>query len=103
MIRRIVVAVFVVAWALGGMVSAPEVARSQPRTATVDAPAAKVNINSASAKELMTLSGIGEKVAQRIVQFREANGPFKSVEDLKRVDGVGGALLERNRPRLVVK
>jgi len=103
MIRRIVVAVLVVVWALVGVASAPEVARSQSRTATVDAAAAKVNINSASAKELMTLSGIGEKVAQRIVQFREANGPFKSVEDLKRVAGVGGALLERNRPRLVVK
>ena len=103
MIRRIVVAGLVVAWMLVGVAGAPEPAWSQPRAASADAAAAKVNINSASAKELMTLSGIGEKVALRIVQFRETNGPFKSVDDLKRVDGVGGAVLERNRSRLVVK
>ena len=97
------VAGVVVAGMLVGMAGAPEVARSQPRAATADPAAAKVNINSASAKELMALKGIGEKVARRIVEFREANGPFKSVDDLKRVDGVGGALLERHRPRLVVK
>lgn len=102
MIRRIVVVGLVVAWVLAGVVGAPALAWSQARAVTADA-AAKININSASAKELMTLSGIGEKVALRIVQFREANGPFKSVDDLKRVDGIGGAVLERNRSRLVVK
>jgi competence protein ComEA len=100
---RVVVAVVVVASMIVGGAGALEVAWSQPRAATADTAGAKVNINAASAKELMTLKGIGETVARRIVQFRETNGPFKSVDDLKRVDGVGGALLERHRPRLVVK
>lgn len=103
MIHRIVGVGLVVAWILVGVVGTPPPAWSQSRAATADAATAKVNINSATAKELMTLSGIGEKVAERIVQFRDVNGPFKSVDDLKRVDGVGGAVLERNRSRLVVK
>lgn len=103
MICRIVGVGLVAACIVVGVAGMVEVAWSQPRAATADAAGGKVNINSASAKELMALSGIGEKVAQRIVQFREANGPFKSVDDLKRVDGVGGAVLERNRSRLVVK
>lgn len=102
MIRRAVGAVLVVAWTIVATGVAPEVVGAQSRAAAAEA-AGKVNINSATAKELMTLSGVGEKVAQRIVQFREANGPFKSVDDLKRVDGIGGALIEKNRPRLVVK
>ena len=101
MIRRMVVAVVVVAWALVGVAMAPEMAGAQSRASAVEA--GKVNINSASAKELMTLSGVGAKVAERIVQFREANGPFKTVDDLTRVSGIGGALIEKNRPRLVVK
>jgi competence protein ComEA len=103
MIRRSIVVGLVGACIAVAVVGAGQPAWSQARAATADAAAGKVNINSASAKELMALSGIGEKVAQRIVQFREANGPFKSVDDLKRVDGVGGAVLERNRARLVVK
>jgi competence protein ComEA len=64
---------------------------------------AKVNINTASAKELATLSGIGSKVAERIVAYREAHGPFKKAEDLRKVEGVGKGLWERNRDRVVTK
>ncbi|MEA3305751.1 MAG: helix-hairpin-helix domain-containing protein [Candidatus Omnitrophota bacterium] len=48
-----------------------------------------VNINSASAEELMKLSGIGPAMAGRIVEYRMANGPFKGVEDIKKVKGIG--------------
>jgi competence protein ComEA len=64
---------------------------------------AKVNINTASAKELATLSGIGPRVAERIVEYRESHGPFKKPEDLRKVEGVGKALWERNRERVVIK
>ena len=67
------------------------------------AAAEKVNINTASVKELQKLDGIGRGVAQRIVKYREANGPFKSGEDLRKVEGVGPATFERNRDRIVVK
>ncbi len=49
----------------------------------------KLNINLASAKELESLPGIGPSLASRIVDYREKNGSFKSVEDLKKVKGIG--------------
>lgn len=49
----------------------------------------KVNINTADADELMTLDGVGEATARRIVEDRQANGPFATTEDLKRVSGIG--------------
>lgn len=64
---------------------------------------AKVNINTASVKELMTLQGIGHKVAERIVEYREAHGSFKKAEDLRKVEGVGQGLWDRNRERIVTK
>ena len=63
----------------------------------------KININTASVKELQKLEGVGRGVAQRIVDYREANGPFKRSEDLRKVEGVGPATYERNRERIVVK
>jgi competence protein ComEA len=71
-------------------------------SATVGADA-KVNINTAGVKELTTLSGIRPKVAERIVAYREAHGAFKKPEDLMKVEGVGKAMFERNRERVVTK
>ena len=53
----------------------------------------KVNLNTATAEELMTLPNIGEKRAAAIIADREANGPFRTVEDLTRVDGIGEGIL----------
>lgn len=49
----------------------------------------KVDVNTATLEELMTLPGIGEKRAQDIIAEREANGPFRFPEDLTRVSGIG--------------
>jgi len=62
-----------------------------------------VNVNTADVKDLMTLDGIGRRVAERIVEYRESHGPFKKPDDLRRVQGVGAGLFERNRERIVVK
>jgi len=63
----------------------------------------KININTASMKELQKLDGVGRGVAQRIIDYREAHGPFKRGEDLRKVEGVGAATFDRNRERIVVK
>jgi len=63
---------------------------------------AAVNINTASKDELIALSGIGPAKAQAILDYRKANGPFKSVDDLKSVKGIGAKRLEKLRPELSV-
>ncbi len=65
--------------------------------------AGPVDINSADADTLATaIVGIGDKKAASIIQYREANGPFTSVDDLAQVKGIGPATIEKNRQNLVV-
>ena len=60
--------------------------------------AAPVNINTATAEEISSaLNGIGPAKAEEIVRHRTANGPFKSVEDLTAVKGIGEKTVEKNR------
>ena len=61
-----------------------------------------ININTASAAELASLKGIGPAKAQAIVEHRDKNGQFKSVDDLKLVRGVGDKMLEQLRPQVTV-
>jgi competence protein ComEA len=61
----------------------------------------RVDINTASAAELATLPGIGDSKAQAIVEYRAAD-PFRSVDDLKKVKGIGDKTLESLRPNLMV-
>jgi competence protein ComEA len=57
-----------------------------------------VNINTASAEELQLLPRIGPALASRIVEFREASGPFQTVDELVAVKGIGETALERLKP-----
>jgi competence protein ComEA len=61
-----------------------------------------ININTASATEFETLSGIGEVLAAAIVDYRTENGPFASVDDLENVSGIGPATLEEIRDQVTV-
>lgn len=63
---------------------------------------AAVDINTADKNVLMTLSDIGEVKAQAIIDYREANGPFKSVEELKNVKGIGKATIEKLRSDVTI-
>ncbi|HAL67972.1 helix-hairpin-helix domain-containing protein [Pseudomonas putida] len=63
-----------------------------------------VDLNSADALTLQKeLNGIGKTKAEAIVAYREAHGPFASVDELLEIKGIGNALLERNRDKLKVQ
>ncbi len=61
-----------------------------------------IDLNRATARELIQLPGVGEVIAKRIVDFREEHGPFKRVEDLMKVKGIGEKSLEKIRPYIRV-
>ncbi len=57
----------------------------------------------ATLEELMELDGIGQKVAERILAFREKNGPFHKPDDLMLVKGVGEKIFEVNKSKIAIK
>ena len=63
---------------------------------------AKVNINTATAQELTALPGIGPAKAEAIIKHREANGPFKTVDELNGVKGIGNKILENIKNEVTV-
>jgi competence protein ComEA len=71
-------------------------AKSSPATTAI------VNINTASASELDALPGIGPKVAARIVEYRQKNGPFKKIEELMNVQGIGEKNFLKLKPQIAV-
>ena len=86
-------------------VSAAETAKTAPaKPAAVQvAEVGKVNLNTADAPTLQReLSGIGETKAKAIVAYREAHGPFASVDELLEVKGIGESILAKNRDKLSI-
>lgn len=81
-----------------------EVARSEVATshATGAQADARVNLNTADATQLQTLSGIGASKAAKIIAYREQQGPFKSIDDLLNVSGIGEKTLEALRDSICV-
>jgi competence protein ComEA len=68
-------------------------------TATATAP---VNLNTATAEQLATIPGVGLKMAERIIDYRQKNGGFKKVEDLMNVSGVGEKSFLKMKPLITV-
>lgn len=64
--------------------------------------AGKVNLNTATAEQLQLLPGVGPALAERVVEHRKQNGPFKAIEDLLLVRGIGEASFERMKPYLSI-
>lgn len=79
--------------------SSPSSVSSSPSTS---AQGGKVNINSANAEQLMEIDGIGEATAAKIIAYREENGPFKSIEDIKDVSGIGDKKFESMKDSITV-
>ena len=77
-------------------------AQSKPVLPPPPAAAGLVNINSATVVELQTLPGIGEKTAELIVEYRQKNGPFKKVEELMNVRGIGEKNFLKLKPQVTV-
>ena len=61
-----------------------------------------ININNATKEELLTISGIGESKALSIIEYRNTNGNFKSIEDIKNVSGIGDALFEKIKNNITI-
>ena len=60
----------------------------------------KVNLNTASLEQLISLPGVGKKKAAAIIEYRTKNGKFESVDDIVNVKGIGKKILEKLRPQL---
>ena len=85
--------------------NAVDVTTSAPASATSgtgQAKSALVNLNTATEADFQTISGIGQKRAQDIIAYREANGRFKSVDELKNVSGIGAKTLEKLKEYVTV-
>jgi competence protein ComEA len=63
----------------------------------------RIDINQATWVEWMQLPGVGETLAKRILEYREENGPFQSVDELDDIKGIGPKTLEKLRPWLMVQ
>ena len=81
----------------------PRVVAPPPPLAVVAAEQGPLSLNSATAAELVALPAIGPKIAERIVAFRRTHGPFKRLEQLTEVHGIGTKTLEKLRPLLIVE
>ncbi|MGN5001429.1 ComEA family DNA-binding protein [Aeromonas sp. 80P] len=85
------------------LLAADKPAATPATTVTTAKESGKVNLNTASINELTALKGIGEKKAQAIVDYREKQGKFTTVDQLADVSGIGPATLEANRDMIIVK
>ena len=80
----------------------PKLEQKSSTNDNVDISSEKININTASKELLMTLSKIGESKANSIIEYRESNGDFKTIEDIKNVSGIGDSLFESIKDYITV-
>lgn len=85
------------------LIAVPNEEQSQATKPLVSDKPALLNINAASVEELQTLPNIGERMAQRIVDYRMQHGKFDSVDALQNVKGIGAKTLEKLKPFIDAK
>jgi len=88
--------------ALAGFAAGPVPAAAPAAQKPAASEARPVDLNTADTMALESVPGIGKSLSQRIVAFREKNGPFQSVDDLLKVQGVGEKSIQKLRPYLTV-
>lgn len=84
------------------LLAAPVLAMPASAAGAVGAATEKININTAGVDEFVALPGIGHAYAERIVEYRQKNGPFKRLEDLLNVRGIGEKTYERIKDRVTL-
>jgi len=89
---RLIITCFIVLAFLAGSLSVGSASESP-----------KININTATAKELIQLKKVGKKYAQNIIDHREKNGEFKAPEDIMKVKGIGSKIFELNKELITIE
>jgi competence protein ComEA len=100
--QRFVLTAFCLLAVLAGSAAAQQPAPASKAETRASKPATVVNINTATAAELQELPGVGAKTAARIVDYRTKKGPFRKIEELMNVQGVGEKSFLKLRPQLTV-
>lgn len=77
-------------------------AQTAQSSAQSQKPTTLVNINNAGAEELQAVRGIGPVLAERVVSYRQSNGQFKKLEDLRQVKGIGTAKFEKIKDQITL-
>jgi len=97
--KRTVISALFAAALLSLNINVVEAATKSPQVAAAQSQAEhqSVNINSASAQELILLNGVGESKAKAIIEYRTSHGQFDSIDDLAKVKGIGTKLVEKNK------
>src|SRR3982750_2528729 len=100
--------VLLIVLSIGAPAGLPGPAQDKPSSAKSSAakaaptPSAPININTATQAQFESLPGLGPKVAERILEYRQKNGPFKKVEDLMNVKGIGEKSFLKLKPLITV-
>lgn len=81
----------------------PPTTPTAPKPTPVEKPTGKININTADEATLTSLKGIGPAKAKEIIDYRQKNGPFKTVDDLVKVKGLGDKIVSQLRDQLSVE
>ena len=82
--------------------SKPSLSKPSSSATNVSSGGSKIRLNSASIEQLMQSNGVGQKKAEAIVEYRNQNGKFNSVEDFTKIKGVGPALFNKNKDKLAL-
>jgi competence protein ComEA len=98
MIRMIMAAIAAIALSATALSAQTKTPAPKP-AATAAAP---VNLNTATAEQLATIPGVGPRMAERIIDYRQKNGGFKKIEDLMNVSGVGEKSFLKMKPLITV-
>jgi len=101
MITRILMAA-ILGVAVSAAAASAQNKATTPKAAATATATAPVNLNTATVEQLATIPGVGPRMAERIIDYRQKNGGFKKVEDLMNVSGVGEKSFLKMKPLITV-